>query len=56
MSDSTDEMIKRFRKIAAKLRKEHKDPAKAKAFLIRAGIIEKHASSPNGIRLVKQLR
>jgi hypothetical protein len=31
-------------------------PAKARAFLIRAGIAEKCKSSPSGIRLVKQLR
>jgi hypothetical protein len=56
VTESTENIIKRFRKAALKLRKEHKDPAKAKAFLIRAGIIENNASSPNGIRLVKQLR
>jgi hypothetical protein len=54
--ETTESIIKQFRKAARKLRAEHKDPAKARAFLIRAGIIENHKASPNGVRLVKELR
>jgi hypothetical protein len=43
-------------KALARLRRETRDPAKARAFLIRAGIAEECKSAPNGIRLVKELR
>jgi hypothetical protein len=56
MSESPEAIVKQFRKNAAKLDKEINTAAKARAFLIRAGIAEKDPSSPNGIRLVKQLR
>jgi hypothetical protein len=56
VKQSTESIIKRFRAAASKHRKEINDPAKARAFLIRAGIAEKSPSSPNGVRLVKELR
>lgn len=43
-------------KASAKLRKAHRDPKKARDFLIRAGIAEKDKSSPNCIRLAKPFR
>lgn len=56
MTQSVDQVVKDFRRIAQKLRREHRDPAKARAFLLRAGIAEKHKSSPGGIRLAKRFR
>ena len=56
MTKSVEQIVKDFNKGAAKLRKEHRDPAKARDFLIRAGIAEECKSAPNGIRLVKELR
>jgi hypothetical protein len=56
MRQNTETIIKQYRKAASKLRKENKDPAKARAFLIRAGIAEKSPASPGGVRLVKELR
>jgi hypothetical protein len=56
MTQSVEQVVKDFRRIAQKLRKEHRDPAKARAFLLRAGIAEKHKSSPGGIQLAKRFR
>lgn len=56
MMPSVEQIVRDHMKASAKLRKEHRDPKKAREFLIRAGIIEKHKSSPNGVRLVKELR
>jgi hypothetical protein len=56
MTQSVEKVVKRFRVIAQKLRRENRDPAKARAFLLRAGIAEKHKSSRNGIRLAKRYR
>ena len=56
MSDSVENIVERHRRAALKVRKENKDPVKARAFLIRAGIAEKCPTAPNGIRLVKELR
>jgi hypothetical protein len=56
MTQSVEQVVKQFEKAAAKIRRENRDPAKARAFLLRAGIAEKSKSSPNGIRLAKRYR
>jgi hypothetical protein len=48
---NTTSIIKEHRKAAKELRKEHRDPEKARAFLIRAGILTK-----SGKRLAKRYR
>jgi len=56
MIPSVEETVKEFRELARQLRRENNTPAKARAFLLRAGILEKHKSSPNGVRLAKRFR
>jgi tetratricopeptide (TPR) repeat protein len=56
MTQTAEQVVKEFRRIARRLRLEHRDPAKARAFLLRAGIAEKHKSSPGGVRLAKRYR
>jgi hypothetical protein len=56
MTQSVEEIIKGHRRAALKLRRENRDPAKARAFLLRAGIAEKSKSSSNGIRLARRYR
>ena len=56
VNPSVEQVVRDFSRIAAKLRKEHRDPEKARAFLIRAGIAVKSKRSPNGIRLAKRFR
>jgi hypothetical protein len=56
VTQSVEQIVKRYREASAKVRRENRDPAKAKAFLLRAGIAEKSKSSPTGIRLAKRFR
>jgi hypothetical protein len=56
MTQSVEQVVHRFQKAAAKLREEHRDPKKARAFLVRAGIAVTSKSSPRGIRLAKPFR
>ena len=56
VTQSVEQIVERFRKASERLRRENRDPKKARAFLLRAGIAEKSKSSPNGIRLAKRFR
>ena len=56
VTHSVDEVVARYRKASVKFRREMRDPAKARAFLLRAGIAERSKSSPSGIRLAKRFR
>jgi hypothetical protein len=57
MNESVETTVKRTLQALSRVRKKiGSDPAKARAFLIRAGIAEKDPSAKNKIRLVKQLR
>jgi hypothetical protein len=56
MVDSVDQIVRRYRQASAKLRREHNTPAKARAFLVKAGILERHRESANGVRLAKRFR
>jgi hypothetical protein len=56
MTQSVEQIVKQHLRAARKLRRQNRDPAKARAFLLRAGIAEKSKSSPNGIRLAKRFR
>jgi hypothetical protein len=55
MHQSAEQVVRQFRKALAANRK-NSSPAKAKAFLLRAGIAEKSKSSPSGVRLAKRFR
>lgn len=55
MTQSVEQVVLKFRKAVAASRKGS-SPAKAKAFLVRAGIAEKSKSSRSGVRLAKQFR
>jgi hypothetical protein len=56
VTQTVEQLVERHRKASQKLRKRLRDPAKARAFLLRAGIAEKSASSPTGVRLAKRFR
>jgi hypothetical protein len=56
VTQPVEKVVKQFRVIAQKLRRENRDPAKARAFLLRAGIAEKDKSSRSGVRLAKRYR
>ncbi len=56
MTRSVEQVVKRYREASRAVRRENRDPAKARAFLLRAGIAEKSTSSPTGVRLAKRYR
>ena len=56
MIQTVEQVVKDHLKAAKRLRRENRDPAKARAFLLRAGIAELCKSAPNGIRLARRYR
>jgi hypothetical protein len=53
---TVEQIVKGHRAASLKVRRANRDPVKARAFLLRAGIAEKSASSPAGVRLAKRFR
>lgn len=56
MMQSVEQLVRDYRKASAAVRKKYNTPAKARQFLIKAGILEKHPGSKNGVRLAKPYR
>jgi hypothetical protein len=56
MVQSIERTVADFRKTLAKVRRTNNTPEKARAFLLSAGILEKHSKSPHGVRLAKRFR
>jgi hypothetical protein len=56
MIPTVEETVREFSRLVREARRKNNTPAKARAFLLRAGILEKHKSSPNGVRLAKRFR
>jgi hypothetical protein len=56
---SVEQVVREHLRVARKVRLENRDPAKAAAFLLRAGIAEKTKKSrahPHGVRLARRFR
>jgi len=56
MVQSVEQLVANYRKASAAVRKKYNTPAKARQFLVKVGILEKHAPSRNGVRLAKPYR
>jgi len=56
MGQSVEQLVRGYRRASAAVRRKYNTPAKARAFLIKAGILERHAGSKNGVRLAKPYR
>ncbi|HZL37056.1 MAG TPA: hypothetical protein VFC78_17180 [Tepidisphaeraceae bacterium] len=56
MTQSVEQLVCSYRDASAAVRKKYNTRAKARQFLVKAGILEKHASSRNGVRLAKPYR
>ena len=56
MIQSVEQTVREYRKASAALRKKYNTPAKARRFLLKVGILERHAASKNGVRLAKPYR
>ena len=56
MTQSVEELVRNYYLASAAVRRKYNTPAKARQFLVKVGILEKHASSRNGVRLSKPYR
>jgi len=56
MIQSVDQIVRNYYKASAAMRRKLNTPAKARQFLIKAGILEKPAASKNGVRPAKPYR
>lgn len=56
MTQSVEQVVRQYRMASKKVLRENNTPEKARAFLVKAGILVKHAASPNGVRLAKRFR
>ncbi len=56
MQQSTEQIVRETQAAMAQVRREMNTPAKARAFLIEAGILERHKGSKDGVRLAKPYR
>jgi hypothetical protein len=56
MYPSPEENLRSYMEYSKELRRKVNTPAKARAYLLKIGILEKHAKSPHGVRLAKQYR
>jgi hypothetical protein len=56
VTQTVEQVVRRYRTASAAVRKKYNTPAKAREFLIKAGILEKHPSSKNGVRRAKPYR
>jgi hypothetical protein len=56
VTQTVEQVVRNYRKASASVREKYNTPAKAREFLVRAGILAKHKSSPGGVRLAKPYR
>lgn len=56
MTQSVEQVVRKYRKTSVRVLRENSTPAKARAFLLKAGILVKHSKSAHGVRLAKQFR
>jgi hypothetical protein len=56
MVQAIEQVVRDSKSALRKVVRENNTPAKARAFLIKAGILEKHRKSPYGVRLAKRFR
>jgi hypothetical protein len=56
MGQTVEQVVREYHKASKMVLSKIKTPEKARAFLLKAGIIEKHSKSRNGVRLAKPFR
>jgi len=56
MTQPVEQLVRNYRKASAAVRRKYNTPAKARQFLLKVGILERHALSKNGVRLAKPYR
>jgi hypothetical protein len=56
MTQSVEQIVRDFRKVSGRVLRKNKGSAKARSFLLKAGILEKHKKSVSGVRLARRFR
>ena len=56
MTQSVEQVVRKYQKASVRILRENSTPAKARAFLLKAGILVKHSKSAHGVRLAKRFR
>jgi hypothetical protein len=56
MTQSVEQIVRQHLKASRKVLRDNNTPAKARAFLLKAGILVKDRKSANGVRLSKRFR
>ena len=56
MTQSVEQIVRKFQTDMGKVLRENKSPAKARSFLLKVGILVKHGKSASGVRLAKRFR
>ena len=56
MVQSVERIIRQHRQASRKVLRDHNTPAKARAFLVKAGILVRDRKSATGVRLAKRFR
>jgi hypothetical protein len=56
VTQTVEQIVRQHRKASEKVLRDHNTPAKARAFLLKAGILVKDRKAANGVRLAKRFR
>lgn len=56
MTQSVEQIVRDSIEAMGSVRRKYNTPAKARQFLLKIGILEKHKGSKNGVRLAKRFR
>jgi hypothetical protein len=56
MIQTVEQVVREYHEASQMVLRKIKTPEKARAFLLKAGILEKHSKSRNGVRLAKRYR
>ena len=56
VTQTVEQIVREHEEASKRVLRKNNTPAKARAFLLRAGILERHAKSAHGVRLAKRFR
>jgi hypothetical protein len=54
MMQTVEQIVRKFKTASRKVLRQNNTPAKARSFLLKAGILVKHRKSASGVRLAKR--
>jgi hypothetical protein len=56
MTRTVEQVVRDYDKASKMVMRKIRTPQKAREFLLKAGILERHSKSSNGVRLAKRFR